>query len=143
MRGSLPALIYSGGDKITWKVLTEYSWNPTTTQWGSFLCTVASSTPIRVVTREERYIHELSLILEHSMPICSSTTPGLTGTPHRACCPLGRSYMGRTCDSPADKRCRCRWIGREMTARATVRVTELSRLAEDGSALRQPVAQKN
>ena len=30
LRGSLPALIYPG-DRITWKVLAEYSWSPTTT----------------------------------------------------------------------------------------------------------------
>ena len=77
-RGSLPALIYPG-DKVTWKVLAEYSWSPTTTQSGSFLCTAASSIPIRVVTREVRYIHELSLTLEYSMPISSPAAPGLTG----------------------------------------------------------------
>ena len=64
-RGSLPALIYPG-DRVTWKVLAEYSWSPTTTQSGSFLCTAASSMPIWVVTREVRYIHELSLTLVHS-----------------------------------------------------------------------------
>ena len=62
---------------IIWKVLAEYSWNPTTTQSGSFFRTVASSTPIRVVTKEVRYIHELSLTLEHSMPISSPAAPGL------------------------------------------------------------------
>ena len=31
LRGTLPALIYGGGDRVTWKVLAEYSWNPTTT----------------------------------------------------------------------------------------------------------------
>jgi len=76
-RGSLPALIYSG-DRVTWKVLAEYSWSPTTTQSGSFLYTAASSTPIRVVTREVRYIHKLSLTLEHSMPISSPAASGLT-----------------------------------------------------------------
>ena len=75
--GSLPALIYPG-DRVTWKVLAEYSWSPATTQSGSFLCTAASPMPIRVVTREVRYIHELSLILEHSVPMISSATPGLT-----------------------------------------------------------------
>ena len=70
-RGSLPALIYPG-DRVTWEVLAEYNWSPTTTT-GSFLCTAASSTPIRVVTREVRFIHELSLTLEHSMPISSPT----------------------------------------------------------------------
>ena len=35
-RGSLPSLIYPG-DTVTWKVLAEYSWSPTTTQSGSFL----------------------------------------------------------------------------------------------------------
>ena len=49
-RESLFALIYSG-DWVTWKVLAEYSWSPTTARSGSFLCTAASSTPIRVVTR--------------------------------------------------------------------------------------------
>ena len=76
-RGSLPALIYPG-DRVTWKVLAEYSWSPTTTQSGSFLRTVAIPTPIRVVTIGVRYIHELSLTLEHSTPIHSPATPGLT-----------------------------------------------------------------
>ena len=75
--GSLPALIYPGGQGYR-KVLAEYSWSPTRTQSGSFLCTVASSTPIRVVTKEVRYIHELSLTLEHSMSISSPAVPGLT-----------------------------------------------------------------
>ena len=77
----VPARPYiSGGrGKVTWKVLAEYSWSPTTTQSGSFLCTAASSTPIRVVTREIRYIHELSLTLEHSIPMSSLAAPGLTG----------------------------------------------------------------
>ena len=69
--------LYIRGDRVTWKVLT-CSWSPTTTQSGSFLCTAASSTPIRVVTREVRYIHELSLTLEHSMPISNPAAPGLT-----------------------------------------------------------------
>ena len=77
-RGSLPALIYLGGDRVTWKVLAEYSWNPTTTQSGSFLFIAASPTPIRVVTKEVRYIHKLSLTLEHSMPRSSPATSGLT-----------------------------------------------------------------
>ena len=81
-RGSLPALIYPG-DRITWKVLTEYSWSSTTTQSGSFFCTAASSMPIRIVTKEVRYINELSLTLEHSMPISSSAAPGLTPSPGR------------------------------------------------------------
>ena len=34
--------------------------------------------PIRVVTREARYIYKLSLTLEHSMPISSPIAPGLT-----------------------------------------------------------------
>ena len=75
----MPALIYPG-DRVTWKALAEYSWNPTTIQSGSFLCTAASSTPIRVVTREVRYIHKLALTLEHSMPISSPAAPGLTST---------------------------------------------------------------
>ena len=76
-RGSLLALIYLG-DRVTWKVLAEYSWNPTTTQSGSFLCTAASSTPIQVVTRVVRYIYELSLTLEYSIPISSPAALGLT-----------------------------------------------------------------
>src|SRR6185312_890221 len=77
-RESLPALIYIRGDRVTCKVIAEYSWSPTTTQSGSFLCTIASSTPIRVVTKEVRYIHELSLTLEHSMSISNPAVPGLT-----------------------------------------------------------------
>ena len=53
LEGSLPALIYPGG-RVTWKVLTEYNWSPTTTQSGSFLCTAASPTPTRVATKEVR-----------------------------------------------------------------------------------------
>ena len=63
---------------ITWKVLAEYSWSPTTTQSGSFLCPAASFIPIRVVKKEVRYIHELSLTLEHSISISSPAVPGLT-----------------------------------------------------------------
>ena len=63
---------------FTWKVLAEYSWSLTTVRSGSFLCTEASSTPIRVVTREVMYIHELSLTLEYSMPINSPAAPSLT-----------------------------------------------------------------
>ena len=75
----VPAHPYiSGEDRVIWKVLAEYSWSPTTTQSGSFLCTVASSTPIWVVTKEIRYIHKLSLTLEHSMPISRLAAPGLT-----------------------------------------------------------------
>ena len=73
----MPALLYPG-DRVTWKILAEYSWSPTTTQSGSFLCTAASSMPIRVVTKEVRYIHELSLTLEHSLPISSPAASGLT-----------------------------------------------------------------
>ena len=68
----------SGRDRVTWKVLAEYSWSPTTTQSGIFLCTAASSTSIRVVTKEVRYIHELSLTLEHSISISNPAVPGLT-----------------------------------------------------------------
>ena len=56
--GPCPPL-YIRGDKVTCKVQ-------------------ASSTPIRVVTKEVRYIHELSLTLEHSMPVSSPAAPGLT-----------------------------------------------------------------
>ena len=75
--GPCPPL-YIWGDRVTWKVLAEYSWSPTTTQSDSFLCTATSSTPIRIVIREVRYIHELFLTLEHSMPISSPDAPGLT-----------------------------------------------------------------
>ena len=70
--------LVSVNNRVTWTVLAEYSWNSTTTQSGSFLCTAASSTPIRVVTKEVRYTHELSLTLEHSIPISSPAAPGLT-----------------------------------------------------------------
>ena len=77
-RGGPCPPLYIRGDSVTWKVLAEYSWSPTTTQSGSFLCTAASSTHIRVVTKEIRYIHGLSLTLEHSMLINSPTALGLT-----------------------------------------------------------------
>ena len=73
--GPCPPL-YIRGDRVTWKVLAEYSWNPTTTQSGSFLYTAANSTPIRVVTREIRYIHELSLILTTCYAYKQSRCPG-------------------------------------------------------------------
>ena len=76
-RGSLPPL-YIREDRVTWKILAEYSWSPTTIQSGSFLCTAASSMPIRVVTKGVRYIHDQSLTLEHSMSINSPAVPGLT-----------------------------------------------------------------
>ena len=63
-------------DRVTWKVLAEYSWSPTITLSDSFLCTTASSTPIRVVTKEVRYINVLSLTLEYSVPMSSSAAPG-------------------------------------------------------------------
>ena len=56
------------------RVLLESYYNPV----GLFLCTSASSTSIRVVTKEVRYIHALSLTLEHSMPMSSPAVPGLT-----------------------------------------------------------------
>ena len=77
-RGGPYPPLYIRGDRITWKVLAEYSWSPTTTRSGSFLCTAASSTPIRVVTKEVRYIYELSLTLEYSMSVSSPAAPGLT-----------------------------------------------------------------
>ena len=81
----VPARPYiSGEDRVTWKILAEYSWSPTTTQSSSFLCITASSTPIRVVTREVKYIHELSLTLEDSISISSLAVPGLTSP--RALC---------------------------------------------------------
>jgi hypothetical protein len=78
-RGGPCPPLYIRGDRVTWKVLAEYSWSLTTIQSGSFLCTVASSMPIQVVTKAVRYIYELSLTLEHSISISSPTVPGLTG----------------------------------------------------------------
>ena len=79
-RGGPCPPLYIRGDRVTWKVLAEHSWSPTTIQSGSFLCTAASTTPIRVVTKEVRYIHELFLTLEHSMSVSSPAAPGLTST---------------------------------------------------------------
>ena len=78
IRGGHCPPLYIRGGRVTWKVLAGYSWSPTTTQSGSFLYTAASSMPIRVVTKEVRYIHGLSLTLEHFMPISSPAAPGLT-----------------------------------------------------------------
>ena len=77
-RGGPCPPLYIRGNRVTWKVLAEYSWSPTTTQSGSFLCSAASSMSIQVVTKEVRYIHELSHTLEHSMSIISPAVPGLT-----------------------------------------------------------------
>ena len=60
--------LYIRGDRVTWKVLAKYSWSPTTTRSGSFLFTAASSTPIRVVTREVRHIHESADLDEKRVP---------------------------------------------------------------------------
>ena len=84
LRGSLLALIYPRGQGYM-ESPSEYSWSPTITQSSSFLCTAASSTPIRVITRELRYIHELSLTLEHSMPISSPAALGLTAGRQKDC----------------------------------------------------------
>ena len=83
LRGSLPAIIYSGGQgymESTSRVQLESYYNTV----GLFHCNASSSTPIRVVTREARYIHALSLTLEHSMPISSPVAPTLTSP--RALC---------------------------------------------------------
>ena len=76
-RGSLPALIYPGGQGYM-ESPSRVHWSPTATQSGSFLCTAASSMLIRVVTKEVRYIHELFLTLEHFMSISSPAVLGLT-----------------------------------------------------------------
>ena len=55
------------------RVLLESNYNPV----GLFPSTTVSSTSIRVVTIEVRYIHVLSLILELSMPMSSPAAPGL------------------------------------------------------------------
>ena len=68
----MPALIYPGEQGY----MESSSWNSTTTQSGSFICTAASSTPIQVFTKEVRYIHKLSLTLKYSMPISSPAAPG-------------------------------------------------------------------
>ena len=77
-RGGTCAPLYIQRDRFIWKVLAEYSWSPTTSRSDSFLCTAASSTPIWIVTREVRHIDELSLTIEHSMPISSPAALGLT-----------------------------------------------------------------
>ena len=75
--GPCPPL-YIRGDRVTWKVLAEYSWSPITTWSGSFLVLQLVLRLIHVVTKEVRYIHVLSLTIEHSMPISSPAAPGLT-----------------------------------------------------------------
>ena len=77
LRGSLPALIYPGG-QVYMEGPSRVQLSPTTVRSGSLLCTAASPTPIWVVTREVRYIHELSFTLEYSMSISSPAVPGLT-----------------------------------------------------------------
>ena len=79
--GPCPPLYIRGGGRVTWKVLAEYSWSPSTIRSGSFLVLQLVLRLIRVVTREVRYIHALSLTLEHSMPISSPAAPGMTKVP--------------------------------------------------------------
>ena len=45
---------------------------------GEFPCITTSSTPIRVVTTEVRYINALSLTIEPSIPTNSPAAQGLT-----------------------------------------------------------------
>ena len=59
--------------------------------FGSSLCTAATSMPIQVVTKEVSYIHELSITLEHSMPISSPAAPGLTSSDKKASVAKGES----------------------------------------------------
>ena len=76
--GLCPPLYTLGGQgymKSPNRVRLESHYNPL----GLFPCTAASSKPIRVVTKEVRYIHDLSLILEHSMSVTNPAAPGLTG----------------------------------------------------------------
>ena len=78
-RGFLPALIYPGGQgymKSPSRVLLESNYNLV----GLLPCTKASSMSIWVVTKEVRYIHELSLTLEHSILMSRPTALGLTST---------------------------------------------------------------
>ena len=89
--GPCPSL-YIRGNRVTWKVLVEYNWSPTTTQSGNFLYTAASSTPIWVVTREIWYIYELFLTLEHSMSVSSPVAPGLTAAASSASTPSEVSF---------------------------------------------------
>ena len=102
MFGGGPYLpLYIRGDRVTGKVLAKYSWNPITTQSGSFLCTAANSTPIRVVTKEVKYICETSLTLEHSMSVISPAAPGLTAGADRVpardnSCRPGRARLALT-----------------------------------------------
>ena len=56
-RGGPCPPLYIRGDRVTWKVLAEYIWSPTTARSGSFLCTAASSTPIRVVYKRGK-VHQ-------------------------------------------------------------------------------------
>ena len=80
LRGFLPVLIYPGGQgymESPSRVQLESYYNTI----GSFLCTAASSTPIQVVIKKVRYIHELSLTLEHYTSVSSPAAPGLT-EPH-------------------------------------------------------------
>ena len=74
LRGSLSALIYPG-DRVTWKVLDEYSWSPTTARSGSFLCTAASSMPIRVVYKNGK-VHPGAIPYSRTFYTCE-----------QSCCP--------------------------------------------------------
>ena len=103
-RGGPCPPLYIRGDRVTWKVLAEYSWSPTTTQSGSFLVLQLVSTPIPVVTKEVRYIHVLSLTLEHSMPVSSPAAPGLTDTHMPAGTPI-KLHEAQYVSDPGQRDC--------------------------------------
>ena len=62
--------------------------------------------PIRVVTKEVRYIHELSLTLEYSMSISSPAVPGLTESPtwRASCWIVGRDRLDLDLDGARNTR---------------------------------------
>ena len=79
-RGSLPALIYPGGTGLHGKsypstvgVLLQHN------RVVYFVLQLVLR-QLKVVTKEVRYIHDLLLTLEYSMPISSPAVPGLTSS---------------------------------------------------------------
>ena len=64
--------LYIQGDRFTWKVLAEYSWNPTIARSGSFLCTATSSTPIRVVYKRGK-VHPWAIPYSRTFYACKQS----------------------------------------------------------------------
>ena len=71
-RGGPCPPLYIRGNRVTWKVLAGYSWSPTTARSGSFLCTAASFTPIRIVYKRGK-VHPWAIPYSRTFYSCEQS----------------------------------------------------------------------